>query len=239
MRVAILWSGLAYVAVCFSSVDGQPVDTGKLDRTIAKEPRYESKSPWYCLLLFGPEKTMVWLILDGDKLYIDRNGNGDLTEPGECFTRPDGDHFFRVPDLSLGDGKRKYSDLRINWRPTGVASNGKLHLHVIVQVKDHDEYAMVPAKAEAAAEATLIHFDGPLTPFFKIEAFKRQDHFIRGNEHLLGLSLVTNYEGVEWVQVSHEKGIPADVHPTVDIEFPAKGADAKSIRVKVPLKGRC
>ena len=40
--------------------------------------------PKYCLLVFGPEtKTSVWLIVDGDVMYVDRNGNGDLTEKGE------------------------------------------------------------------------------------------------------------------------------------------------------------
>jgi hypothetical protein len=32
----------------------------------------------------GPEaKTRVWLVLDNGVLYADRNGNGDLAEPGE------------------------------------------------------------------------------------------------------------------------------------------------------------
>jgi hypothetical protein len=59
-------------------------DLKKIDRTITKEPVYASKQPRYCLLVFGPEATTrVWLVVDGDFLYIDRNGNGDLTEPGE------------------------------------------------------------------------------------------------------------------------------------------------------------
>jgi hypothetical protein len=56
----------------------------KIDRSIRKEPAYQSKSPKYCLLVFGPEAAArVWLVLDGDTLYVDRNGNGDLTEDGE------------------------------------------------------------------------------------------------------------------------------------------------------------
>ena len=59
-------------------------DLTKLDRSIAAEPIYESASPRYCLLVFGPErKTRVWLVHDGNSLYIDRNANGDLTEAGE------------------------------------------------------------------------------------------------------------------------------------------------------------
>jgi len=49
-----------------------------------KEPRYQTATPEYCLLVFGPEATTrVWVVRDGDTLYVDRNGNGDLTEPGE------------------------------------------------------------------------------------------------------------------------------------------------------------
>jgi hypothetical protein len=63
-------------------------DLTKINRKIAKEPAYESK-PKYCLLVFGPEaKTRVWIVLDGDTLYVDRNGNGDLTEEGEKVGLP-------------------------------------------------------------------------------------------------------------------------------------------------------
>src|SRR5262249_30707918 len=56
------------------------------DRTIAREPAYASKAPKYCLLVYGPEeRARVWLVLDGDILYVDRNGNGDLTEEGNRF----------------------------------------------------------------------------------------------------------------------------------------------------------
>jgi hypothetical protein len=58
-------------------------DLSKIERLIKKEPAYKS-TPRYCLLVFGPEADKrVWLVLDGDVLYIDRNGNGDLTEAGE------------------------------------------------------------------------------------------------------------------------------------------------------------
>src|SRR4051812_13656342 len=60
------------------------VDLAKIDRSLRKEPTYQSKRPQYCLLVFGPEaKTRVWVVLDGDVLYLDRNGNSDLTDPGE------------------------------------------------------------------------------------------------------------------------------------------------------------
>src|SRR5215217_2823539 len=62
---------------------GAAADPPKVERGPAKEPAYRGK-PKYCLLAFGPQaKARVWLVLDGDTLYVDRNGNGDLTEEGE------------------------------------------------------------------------------------------------------------------------------------------------------------
>src|SRR5262245_32951423 len=60
------------------------VDLEKIDRTIVKLPKLTSEHPRYCLLVFGPDAhKRVWLVQDGGVLYVDRNGNGDLTEAGE------------------------------------------------------------------------------------------------------------------------------------------------------------
>jgi hypothetical protein len=48
------------------------------------EPAYRTKAPTYCLLAFGPTaKERVWLVRDGDDLYVDRNSNANLTEAGK------------------------------------------------------------------------------------------------------------------------------------------------------------
>jgi hypothetical protein len=70
------------------------VDYAKIDRHIAKEPKYNA-SPRYALFIFDPKgEFRVWAVLDKSKtdgphydvLYFDTNGNGDLTEAGERFT---------------------------------------------------------------------------------------------------------------------------------------------------------
>src|SRR5438876_7831896 len=56
-----------------------PPDLSKMDRSIKKEPVYQGK-PKYCLLALGPKaETRVWLVLDGEVLYMDTRGTGDLT----------------------------------------------------------------------------------------------------------------------------------------------------------------
>src|SRR5437868_11979754 len=104
------------------SANAQAVDLATIDRTIGKEPAYQSK-PKYCLLVFGPEaKTRVWLVLDGDDLYVDRNGNGDLTEPGEKVevpafqpsTHPAHERERSVPVGDLRVGGRTHGDLTVS-----------------------------------------------------------------------------------------------------------------------------
>jgi hypothetical protein len=81
MRLLRLLLGLAFVALFVQLATA--ADLTQIERKIVKEPVYQSK-PKYCLLVFGPEaKTKIWLVLDGDTLYVDRNGNGDLTEAGK------------------------------------------------------------------------------------------------------------------------------------------------------------
>lgn len=94
--------------------------TGQQTRPRADEPAYKSK-PKYCLLVFGAEAKMrVWLVLDGDTLYVDRNGNGDLTEPGEKVQARKGDEdqtregvfFFEAGDIP--DGKQTHKGLTLS-----------------------------------------------------------------------------------------------------------------------------
>ena len=95
-------------------------DPPKVDRTIGKEPQYTGK-PQYCLLAFGPEaKNRVWLVQDGGTLYVDKNGNGDLTEANEKLTAPkplpgdtEGAFDFEVPELAVGGKTHKGLRLRL------------------------------------------------------------------------------------------------------------------------------
>src|SRR5262245_35416333 len=81
-------------------------ELNKPDRTIAKEPAYRN-GPRYCLLVFGTDAKMrVWLILDGDVLYVDRNGNGDLTEEGERMAAAMPNGAVGVRDITEPDGTK-------------------------------------------------------------------------------------------------------------------------------------
>ncbi len=87
----VAYSMLSWSAACAQpivnpgAVDVESDVLKKIDRKIGKEPAY-AKAPKYCLVVFGAAaKFRVWLVIDGDALYVDLNGNGDLTEKGEKF----------------------------------------------------------------------------------------------------------------------------------------------------------
>lgn len=112
------WVPLAALALLAWAVPAaRAADLTRIDRRLKKEPAYKGK-PKYCLLVFGPEaRTKVWLVQDGDSLYVDRNGNGDLTEPGkkvaaEKRTGTDEDNYtFKVGDVR--DGPQLHKELEV------------------------------------------------------------------------------------------------------------------------------
>jgi hypothetical protein len=138
-------------------------DLARIDRSIDNEPVYESQAG-YCLLVFGPDTaTRVWLVRDGDVLYVDRNGNGDLTEPGEQFTGT------RLPDVvrwPVGDivaaDETVYGDLVLEvsqdgtdtWIDVNVAGRGR-------QAAGQDMFGRL-VFGQCPEEAPVVHLGGPL-----------------------------------------------------------------------------
>jgi hypothetical protein len=135
-------------------------ELARIDRNIKKEPAYQGK-PKYGLLVFGPEaKTCVWLVLDGDVLYVDRNGNGDLTEKGNRIKQAPPNHF-PVGELSLPDDSfpRNSSGLAID----RATQQGPLRLTITINEKTW--LGTFHQLADRPQDAPIIHFNfnGPLT----------------------------------------------------------------------------
>jgi hypothetical protein len=100
------------VALLILSLGTGPLHADEIDwktipRQLVKEPSYQGK-PQYALLAFGPKaEHRHWLVLDGNSLYFDRNGNGDLTEAGERIEvfadyTDDTQRYFKLGDLTTG-----------------------------------------------------------------------------------------------------------------------------------------
>jgi hypothetical protein len=122
-------------------------DLAKIDRTIKKEPKYAGQ-PRYCLLVFGAEaKNRVWLVQDGGTLYVDRNGNGDLSEADDKVTAKknlpgdsEGWFSFEVGELKVGG--KTHKGLVVSVTPLKrFADNSNLMglPHVAAAVKKHPD----------------------------------------------------------------------------------------------------
>jgi hypothetical protein len=104
---------MRYLSLCFAvawgavtSASAAPVDYSKIDRTVVKAPAFQTRAPLYILLLFGPSaKLRVWVVLDGERVYVDRNGDGDLTGKDERFESLAACRNIEIADP---DGKTRY-----------------------------------------------------------------------------------------------------------------------------------
>src|SRR5260370_19004550 len=134
LMAAILMSALA--------VEAPGSDWPTINRKLAKEPKY-THAPKYFLLVFGPKaKTSVWCVLEGNKiLYVDRNGNGDLTEKDERFVLNEEEKRFLVGDITESDGKIIHRNLRV-WPPADPAKKGS-DGYVMIEVEINGRYVML------------------------------------------------------------------------------------------------
>jgi hypothetical protein len=212
-------------------------DLPKIDRSILKEPRYQSKSK-YCLLVFGAEaKTRIWLVLDGNTLYMDKNGNGDLTETDEVLSSAGPSPSFDVGAIVDRKPRIKHTRLHISVSPENKEHKRPETWFVQINVEDrYQQYAYVENLRHTPQDAPVVHFGGPL----KMYLWPKAKTLVRGDKPSeLEVAVVTDYPGVVWAAVRDGKGMPKDIHPIAEIVFAAKASSAKPITVKMPLKQRC
>ena len=210
---------------------GKSADLEKFSRTIAKEPVYEGR-PGYCLLLFGHEaKTRVWLALDAKarRLYVDLNGNGDLTETGKRIAPANHNvdqRVYEVGEIVTNDGRTKYTKLRIEHWGTGpenaVGFAVPESFSLGVEVKGKLQRIQLKALGETLATAPLIHFDGPLTfALFDDSALVRNE-----KPSMLSVLIGTWSPDRRALTTIPTDDPPLDVHPIAEIEFPPTKPDA-------------
>ncbi|MEX0718738.1 MAG: hypothetical protein WD066_19240 [Planctomycetaceae bacterium] len=219
---------------------GAEFDLAKVERQLAKEPVYAGQ-PKYCLLVFGPTgETRVWLVSDGkDRLYVDRDGDGDLTAEGEKVeverTRGflewllglDGNESLKIGTIAEKDGKTEHKELTL--MPFG--DEGEYFFATIEVPGRGTQYAM-PTFAEKPADAPIVHFNGPLT-------LRMQDRSLIADDGTAELYLEIGTPGLgddTFVSMSYQS-VPGGVHPVAEIEFPV--AEGDPVRRKYVLKQRC
>jgi hypothetical protein len=241
-------------------------DLMKIDRTIAREPAYQSR-PKYCLLVFGPSaKTRIWLVLDGDVLYVDRNGNGDLTEPEERFrprSTPGGTSptypFAEIREYPVLDqiptgGGKKYTRFHVthttikkDFTPVG-RDNRELKSRfdkdpsltragVTVYLDDKVRVQAVAEWTDRPGTAPVCHIGGPLT----MAPLQRQE-LLRGKEET-ELQFCLGFRGLgrgadDAFTIIDYTEVPEKVEPVAEFTFGRRHAGQPPLTVKVKLK-RC
>jgi hypothetical protein len=236
---------LASLALLMSATAGVPAaDLQKTDRTLRKEPPYKSR-PSYCLLLFGPDAAVgVWVVLDGDDVYIDRNADGDLTNDGP----PVSARLAQVGEFKPFEVTDKASGSRYRVQGLSVHQRAERDLPVLsVRVEVAGKYEQYSSATLAGDrdKAPLSHFGGPLrlvvgrgTPRALVAGPAPTDLFV-----LIGT--IDEAAGC-WVVVRSEapvrdrrRGIPADLHPVAEVEYLPDRPGATSVRERYALAERC
>jgi hypothetical protein len=257
---------LALAAAFLAASAAGAADLTKVDRTIAKEPAYKGK-PKYCLLVFGPEaKSRAWLVQDGDVLYVDRNGNGDLTEKDKKVALKQGTKDFRnfeAGELRI-DGLT-HGDLRVSQMRATAEFVGNNKEWERVKAQDEPWTWSVYVKAERSADdkrdlpktigyvangdglgmllfadrpqdAPIVQLNGP----FSLGLQDVKQVFTAGHQTMLQIGVGTQGVGPGTFSfVLYPDTIPADAYPEAVITFPAKEAGGKPITQKFVLKERC
>lgn len=269
---ALLAITIGLVAAVYVRVQGGPGEIGPTSARVTetakrfptKETVYQSKGPKYCLLTFGREgKTHVWLVFDSvpnplvpgkdkDYLYVDRNGNGDLTEKGErvqaivhedeqpTFLGGIPSSTFTTLEFPIGEIKDSegtiYKDVKVTvqWfvgreRPCTICASApgrgtqRTELHKLVF-------------ADRPQDAPVLRFGSPTTMRFAL-----------GMTQLLSLTEDFNLQAEvgtigsgpgSFVSMGNDT-FSKDLHPVAEIEWPHREASKPPIKVSVTLRQRC
>lgn len=239
------------------------------DRVIKAQPRYASEQPFYALLALGAAaETRLWIVVDGDDLYVDRNGDRDLVDEGEKVTAvasPDDaaglvsrSRTWSVPELAVSS---RYTDLKVRfslvnpqWSPAAVAGNRRQMRAFMRAVREtpHAQLSNVSVMIDRTREqqslnttfgtspetAPIFHMDAPLT-LGLVEAWAPYELWRERDEQRLAVAVGTPGVGPGSFSFLRYAELPADLQPSVEITFPAAPGAAPLAPRRFELPGRC
>jgi hypothetical protein len=230
-----LWLALC-LAFGWLAATAHAADLSAVDKTIGKEPVYKGK-PGYALLVFGPEaKTRVWLVEDRERIYVDRNADGDLTGPGESVEASKvraanssyRDKEYAIGTLTPSDKTGPHTDFKI----TAYSEDNKLWNYVLklkLNGKLQQFAGWKPIFKESPAKAPILHFGGPLA----VQPLRFAEFSLKEKKPELHLRFFTRGLGeFSAVSLGYE-AVPQEIEPVALIEWPG----SKSETVK--LLSRC
>jgi hypothetical protein len=257
-----------FAALWFTAATAAAVDLAKIDRSIAKEPAYQGK-PRYCLLVFGHHaKSRLWLVQDGNVLYVDRNGNGDVTDDGDRVVHGGDDKatdFLSFQAGDIKDGPLTHTKLSVTRSLATEAYVGDAKEWARIKTANPKPYIWsVGVTAERAAEPDdglpktvryIVNGDGlgflvfgdrpadaPVIHFNGPWSLGLQDmkqRIVIGKPRMLQIGVGTQGIGPGTFSFVLYPGlIPDTAWPVADITFPPKSPGPR-VEAKVVLKQRC
>jgi hypothetical protein len=247
------------------------IDLGNAKRGLLREPTYQSKTPGYLLLVFGPEaKSRCWLVFDRDAnlVYVDRDGDGDLTDSDErviAETRIEKLHVSfdpgiierELPTFKVGTITERATGIRhtevkldVDWMMSLVRPGLSLKLAGQEQVYPGG-YSLSFGKSPATAP--VLHLRGPLTlkpcaanagtlSFSSdgdLQPQEEQALVLGEKPHELQVNVGTPGWGRGSFTVLSCAAVPENVHPVAEIEFRHREAGKPPIRRSYVLSKRC
>jgi hypothetical protein len=244
-------SGLRFVmaiTLCCATPFAQKAraSTNGVDRTIGKEPAYQS-TPKYSLLTLGNSgEVKVWMVEDGRRLFVDKNANGDLTDDGppiepSQFRELDGhisgasrwDFQYSLDAITPTNGSSHTNFVLRRWNYHDKTDSYGLSLSVNGQMPMYAGWfgTFWSAKPE---DAPVIHFGGPFTP-----KLLRRDVFTIGeSKERLSLCFFNPGSGPGAVSRLSIEALPRAVVPVLNIEWPTAAGRAP-LRTSHKLTERC
>ncbi len=255
MKIQALLAGVTALALAGSAGAG---DVKSVPRSIAKQPTYAG-TPGYALLVFGAEmKSRVWMVLDGTTLYVDKNGNGDLTEAAEKVSlvgEPSIEENetvkvtqteYEVGDLPAATGGSAYQSLNVSRflvePKAGAPADLKGGDTVVVSVAYRDvcDQSASPKFAAKPEDAPVVHFDGPLIAMVAAGCEGPTAVLFHGDdEQELTIQIGTQGLGAgTWAPMGYGP-VPDTVKPVLEVAFPAAAPGGAPIVAKFTLDDRC
>jgi hypothetical protein len=215
-----------------------------VERKIGKEPKYAG-TPRYALLVLGANaEAKVWMVEDGDVLYVDKNANGDLTDDGPPISQSNVREF-AAPDGTNADCEYKLDAIT----PASEVKHTDFVLRRWKYGKSEVEYGLsltldgkIPMYAgwfgtfwaAKPADVPLLHFGGALTP----HKLSQKEFVLDALPAQLDTAFINNGLGKGVTTYLSIEALPKDVVPEVQIDWPV-ARDAAPVRTVEQLTERC
>lgn len=210
----------------------------EIERTLVKEPAYNGQ-PKYCLLILDKGlRAKVWMIEDGQRLFLDSNGNGDLTDDGgpialgkepepstvlgyakDLITTPDGGRHTKFV-MHKWEGNEKKFDYGLS-----------MYLNGTRQVYSGWFDTFWADKQEGAP---VVHLGGDFVP----QALRDRSFIIGSEARRFDIAFINRGSQPGAQTYLGTESLPADIHPMLKVTWPTK-AGFEPIQTVHPLPMRC